>query len=167
MWIDQDSHLLLKSEMLDDEGDVLEMVMFTEIRLHDTIEDELFTPSISGAEYTWYQYTQESLDDNQTPGAANWQLTWMPAGFQLSVYDGHSLTQENDPLEHMVYSDGISTVSIFIERVGAARVIDSGALNLGGVNVYSKTTNGFQVTAVGEVPQPTVMRMVNSLATGN
>jgi sigma-E factor negative regulatory protein RseB len=168
MWIDKDSQLLLKSEMLDDEGEVLEMVMFTEIRIHDSIADELFTPSISGAEYTWYQYTQESLDNitPQSQAGGGWQLTWMPAGFRLSVYDGHSLTQKNDPLQHMIYSDGISTVSIFIEKIGADRVIDSGSLRLGAVNVYSKTTNGFQVTAVGEVPQPTVMRMVNSLASG-
>ena len=169
MWIDKDNHLLLKSEMLDDEGEVLEMVMFTDLRLHDTIPDELFNPSITGDEFTWYQYTQESLVNitPQSRSGGNWQLTWMPAGFQLSVYDGHSLTEEDDQLEHMIYSDGISTVSIFIERIGANRVIDSGSLRLGAVNVYSKTTNGFQVTAVGEVPQPTVIRMVNSLAEGN
>ena len=169
MWIDKDNHLLLKSEMLDDDGEVLEMVMFTEIRLHDSIADEMFAPSITGTDYTWYQYTQESLVDisPESQAGGNWQLTWMPAGFRLSLYDGHNLSQNNDQLEHLIYSDGISTVSIFIERSGADRVIDSGSLRLGAVNVYSKTTNGFQVTAVGEVPQPTVMRMVNSLTAGN
>jgi sigma-E factor negative regulatory protein RseB len=126
----------------------------------------MFKPSVSGNEYTWYQYTQEEYASNNSAdnGRSNgWQVTWMPAGFKLNEYDGNSKSMNNSTLEHMIYSDGISTISIFIESLNDQLPINTGFMNIGGVNVYSRTTEGFQVTAVGEVPQPTIMRMVDSV----
>ena len=165
LWIDKESYLLLKSVMHDEDGNSLEQVMFTELQLRDSIEDELFKPSVSGNEYKWYQYTHEVNygTEVQPAGLNNWQVTWIPDGFTLNVYDGNSTEQEPSLLEHMIYSDGISTVSIFIEKITNKVAINSGSMNMGGVNIYSTTTNGFQVTAVGEVPQPTVIRIVDSV----
>jgi sigma-E factor negative regulatory protein RseB len=166
LWIDKDNHLLLKSEMQNDMGKTLELVMFTELELRESIIDEMFEPSVSGHEYTWYQYIQEEyVSDNSSGNSLSngWQVTWMPAGFKLNEYDGNSKSMNNSTLEHMIYSDGISTVSIFIESLNDQLPINTGSMNIGGVNVYSRSTNGFQVTAVGEVPQPTVMRMVDSV----
>ena len=58
LWIDKENFLLLKSEMRNDMGKSLELVMFTELKLLTTIGDEMFKPSVSGNEYTWYHYTQ-------------------------------------------------------------------------------------------------------------
>lgn len=165
LWIDKDNHLLLKSRMHDDEGEPLELVMFTELELPEFIADDRFNPSITGKEYTRYQYTQQGesnaaivADERQ-----NWRVTWLPAGFRLSVYDNKTPSDNNNSLEHMIYTDGISTVSIFIEMLADDSSIKTGSMSLGAVNVYSRMTDGFQVTAVGEVPTPTVMRMVDSV----
>ena len=97
----------------------------------------------------------------EVSGPSQWQVTWMPEGFSLSDYDERNVT--DTPLEHMIYSDGVSSVSIFIERITGADPANTGTMNLGGVNVYARTEDGYQVTAVGEVPQATVMRMVDSV----
>lgn len=165
LWIDRASHLLLKSELRDEDGTTLEQVMFTEISLHDTIDNELFKPTITGNEFTWYQYSEEERhNDMATDTPLRWQLTWMPSGFRLSNYDSNSMSSEEGvSLEHMVYSDGVSMVSVFIEKMGGGTPETPGFSRIGGVNVYAGTTDGYQVTAIGEVPQATVRRMVESL----
>jgi len=169
LWIDKNTFLLLKSELRDESGKPLEMVMFTELELPESIGDELFTPSITGDEYTWYQYTdgtdaQNSTSSNNDEGPL--QLSWMPAGFKLSNHNDTTSQIEGDFLKHMIYTDGVSMVSIFIEKLETENPSNTGSLKIGGVNVYAKITGDYQVTAVGEVPQTTVMRMVDSIVSG-
>lgn len=164
LWIDKENHLLLKSELRDENGGPLEVVMFTQIEVHDSIPDELFNPSITGKEFTWYQYNPQESDAGAPDENSNqWQVTWMPDGFSLSDYDGRNVSSEDLSLEHMIYSDGVSSVSIFIEKMDDTSPVNTGSMNLGGVNVYARTADGYQVTAVGEVPQSTVKRMVDSV----
>jgi len=169
LWIDKATFLLLKSELRDESGKPLEMVMFTELELPESIGDELFTPSITGDEYTWYQYTDGIGAQNSASSSSDegqWQLTWMPDGFKLSNHNDTTSQIEGDFLKHMIYTDGVSMVSIFIEKLGTENPSNTGSLKIGGVNVYARTTGDYQVTAVGEVPQTTVMRMVDSIAAG-
>jgi sigma-E factor negative regulatory protein RseB len=63
----------------------------------------------------------------------------------------------------MIYSDGIAVVSLFIERLDRHDPDSSGASGRGGLNTYVRHENGYQITAVGEVPRPTVEGMVNSV----
>jgi len=164
LWIDKQNYLLLKSEMQDDQGKSLETVMFTELQVLDSIEDERFQPSIAGNEFTWHQFNQRNvLDENNQDVNNAWQVTWIPDGFKQNL-PGEIISSNTDsPMDHMIFSDGISTVSIFIERLNSVNPINNGALNMGGVNVYSTTTGNYQVTAIGEVPQPTVIRMADSV----
>jgi len=168
LWIDKATYLLLKSELRDESGEPLEQVMFTQLELHESMGDELFNPSITGKEYTWYQYTQgnSASDVPETGTPRQWQVMWMPSGFKLSNYDSESMSTQDIQLEHMIYSDGVSMVSIFIEKLGMESSANNGSMNIGGVNVYARTTNGYQVTAIGEVPQTTVKRMVDSVVAG-
>jgi len=164
LWIDKESHLLLKSELQDETGTSIEQVMFTQLEFYDTISDELFKPSISGSEYTWYEYTNNANRVAEDAGNQHrWQVTWMPAGFNLSNYDDTTMSSNDISLDHMIYTDGVSMISVFVEQLGDQQVSNIGSSKLGGVNVYSTTAEGYQVTAIGEVPQATVQRMVESI----
>lgn len=168
LWIDKDSKLLLKSELRDENQIPIERVMFTRLMVHESMDDALFEPSISGSGYTWYQYTQ----DTGNRGVANnvrqrWQATWLPAGFSQSDYDATGMSSGDIDVEHMIYSDGVATVSIFIEKLDQSDTSTMGPSKMGGMNVYAKVADGYQVTAVGEVPQATVKQMVDSVVVAN
>ena len=63
------------------------------------------------------------------------------------------------PVEHLVFSDGLASVSVFVEigRVeGANLVREEDAATLGTSSAYSIVVQGYRVTAVGEVPPETV-----------
>ena len=71
------------------------------------------------------------------------------------------------PVEHLVFSDGLASVSVFIERArsqAGPRNADAAA-RLGVSSAYSTAVEGYRVTAVGEVPPDTVRAIALSIRT--
>ena len=66
-------------------------------------------------------------------------------------------------VEHLIYTDGVAMVSVFIEKLRKDLSVSIGPSRLGGVNAFARSFDGYQVTAVGEVPQATVQGMANSV----
>lgn len=164
LWIDKDSKLLLKSELRNMSGLPLEQIMFTQIELRDEIPDDLLKPAISGQGFTWYHTA--SVEERPQDARPAWQVTWMPTGFAIAEQDRQSMVATGDPVDHLVYTDGVASVSVFIEKLRDPPDISVGPARMGGVNAFSRFADGFQVTAVGEVPQATVQRMANSVMSG-
>ena len=163
-WIDQQNNFLLKSELKNRTGLLLEQIMFTQLNILEAVSDEMLKPSIIGAGFTWHNSSDETKSVKK--GAGKWQVGWMPSGFTKNNHEMYPLTDSKRPVNHMVYSDGLAMVSIFIEKMDAAIEVSSGLSKMGGINTYAKIANGYQVTAVGEVPQATVQRMANSVSIG-
>ena len=65
-------------------------------------------------------------------------------------------------LRHLVYSDGLATVSLFIEPAVAASEEAEGLSQIGAANAYTTTVDGHMITAVGEVPERTVEILAQS-----
>ncbi len=163
-WIDQQNKMLLKSELRNQTGLLLEQIMFTRLDILDTVPDELLKSAVVDAGFKHYNNTAGGKElIRQTD---KWQVTWMPSGFTKNNDGTAPLTNGKKPVDHMVYSDGLAMVSIFIEKIDSSLKISSGLSKMGGVNTYAKVANGYQVTAVGEVPQATVQRMANSVIVG-
>jgi sigma-E factor negative regulatory protein RseB len=95
-----------------------------------------------------------------------WQIRWMPVGFKMKNYEQQSMTEEQNVVDHLVYSDGLAMVSVFIEKSKQPSRFIPGPLKKGALNAYARLANGYQVTAVGEVPQSTVQRMAISVTAG-
>ena len=87
----------------------------------------------------------------------------MPAGFSMKDYEKKLSEYSDSPVEHLIYTDGVAMVSIFIEKLRKDMTVSIGPSRLGGVNTFARSFNGYQVTAVGEVPQVTVQGMANSV----
>ncbi len=160
-WIDQRNSFLLKSELRNRTGLLLEQIMFTQLDILDTVPDEMLKPSISGRGYTWHNNLDKR--DNVAGTNADWLVSWMPAGFTKNSQETSPVTDGQNQVKHMVYSDGLATVSIFIEKLEIGTELAAGLSRIGGVNTFARVANGHQVTAVGEVPQATVQRMANSV----
>jgi sigma-E factor negative regulatory protein RseB len=164
LWIDKESHLLLKSELRNKRGKALEQIMFTEIRIMDSVPDELLQPAVSGHDYTWYHHASAEPRAEGAPDG-EWQVTWMPDGFTMGEHERQALLTSGDPVDHMVFSDGLASVSVFIEKLAEPQMA-TGPSRMGGISAFARTLGSYQVTAVGEVPPLTVQRMANSVAMG-
>ena len=161
LWIDKDSRLLLKSQLQNKSGALLEQIMFTQLSIVDFIPEELLQPSISGANYTWHR--GGAIEKKDGGADHKWQVSWMPEGFALSHHEKQSLSASKGMVDHMVFTDGLAMVSVFIEKNNAPPESASGSSNVGGVNTFVRFADGYQFTAVGEAPEGTVRKMANSI----
>lgn len=160
LWIEKQSRLLLKSELKNQLGITLEQIMFTQLKVLDDIDDALLKPSMSAKNFKWFNNIKSFnfKNDNEK----QWQVTSMPSGFSMSTQEKESMMNSYMPVEHFVYTDGLAMVSVFVEKINS-QDIKSGLSSFGGVNTYSTHTEGYQITAVGEVPKATVQLMADSV----
>jgi sigma-E factor negative regulatory protein RseB len=63
----------------------------------------------------------------------------------------------------MVFSDGLASVSVFVEPAEATDKKLSGLSRMGAAHAFTVISGDQQVTAVGEVPPATVERIARSL----
>jgi sigma-E factor negative regulatory protein RseB len=164
LWIDQRSNLLLKSTVLGSAGNVLEQVLFIEIEIGQPITEDKLRAELDGAGFTWHTNAESSsgAEDSSVTGLS---VGWVPSGFTLK----HSRTQqfagERKPVEHVVYTDGLAMVSVFVEELMADVPPLQGYASMGAVNTFSRMNERYQITVVGEVPQATVRKIAASVVT--
>jgi sigma-E factor negative regulatory protein RseB len=158
LWLDQETAMPLKSQLIDDRGGIVEQILFTEISLPDSIPEEALAATIDTTGFTTLK-TQTTTLGNGIP----WRASRVPGGFKLSVATQSPIAGSETPVEHLVYSDGLATVSVFIEDPNTKAEVDEGFSKVGSTNTFSLTLRGRKVTAVGEVPRQTVRAIASSL----
>jgi sigma-E factor negative regulatory protein RseB len=162
LWVDNETGLLLKTVMVGEDNRALEQVMFTSLSLPAKISDADLAPAVTGREFSWRE--GEPLNIDASDYESRWKVGWIPAGFTLVAHGKHWLPNSQVPVEHLAYSDGLGSVSIFIERIiGVHRSHLRGFSSIGAVNAYGTTQALHYLTIVGEVPHTTVERMGKSI----
>ena len=160
LWIDQESGLLLRADLVNEQGEPVEQLLFTELRMPEVIPTSALEPRISGEGFTWFQ---EPVDAKaESPANLQWQVPGIPEGFDLVLHEVRPLPGSDRPVEHLLYSDGLASVSIYIESAGEEAGF-SGHSRMGALNAYGLELDGYQATVVGEVPAATVSRVGKSI----
>jgi sigma-E factor negative regulatory protein RseB len=157
VWLDEETALLLKSELVDESGKVVERLIFTELTIHqEALPAAIFQPQKAGADMTWYTRGPETAESQEAPG--QWQVASLPPGFRQDVRRFHRLAATVRPVEHLVFTDGLASVSVFIEPKHEPRDF-IGLSRKGAVNVYAREQDGYRIMVIGEVPAATVRLM--------
>lgn len=160
-WI-SDEGLLLRSDLLDERQQLVEQIMFTEIHVVDEVPHQLLIPEVDIKQFTWYRQ-DEVQEERQSPGKGHWKLTAMPQGFKLKAHHNRKpATGEESPVEHLLISDGLASISVFIERAKDGPQ-EHGSFRMGALNVHTLVFAGHHVTVLGDVPLPTVRMIAESI----
>ena len=159
--IDIDSGMLLKSRTFDAEGEAIESMMFTSFRMLESIPDSMFKHSSSLEDYTW-KTAGNSLNGVMQPDRA-WKIRNLPPGFSLSSVTRRLMSASKNPVQHIVLTDGLASVSVFISKVDDPEHIYQGAHKRGVINAYARDLNRHQITVIGEVPKDTVKSIGESI----
>ena len=67
----------------------------------------------------------------------------------------------DESVTHILFSDGVASVSVFIDRNAATSVRERSSV--GSSNAYSTIVDDHRVTAIGGVPELTVERIASSM----
>ncbi|GIX22053.1 MAG: siderophore-interacting protein [Gammaproteobacteria bacterium] len=162
LWVDREWDLLTRSDVLDGER-VVEQVMFTELMVHDQIPDAWFEPQWLRPGYREKRLDAGDGDDGPPP--LSWRAERLPPGFGLILRDARWRPRSGRPVEHLLFSDGMATVSVFIEpgdgvRRGARL---DGHRRRGALSLYGRRLGDWRIVVLGDVPPQAVERFAEAL----
>lgn len=155
LWLERETGLPLKTVRVGIDGRPVELLMFTRISLRERpSEADLAGPGVGEASQTPLE-----LPRSGAAVPANWRVIEPPAGFTLALQPAHGGASE-----HLVYSDGLASVSVYVEPLTATVPAFSGPASRGSVNLYGRVIAGHQITVLGDVPAATVERFAQGVA---
>ncbi len=161
LWADKKTGLLLRANLVNAKGRVVEQFMFTDISIGNQVSMADLKSSYSGKKWVWHREKEMSSDKVKE---IRWKAARLPGGFSLSRRILRNMPMGNMPVEHLVYSDGLAAISVFIEPRGKKNKHRmKGTTGMGAVHAFGAVVNNHQITVVGEVPAATVALVGNSI----
>ncbi len=88
----------------------------------------------------------------------------IPKGFEPVSFREGLIHASQHKAHQFQFSDGLSTVSVFIEDTNPKRKPVNGIMKLGPVTVAGKTMNTLQVTVIGVIPVMSALRFLDAIA---
>ncbi|MBK7249962.1 MAG: MucB/RseB C-terminal domain-containing protein [Gammaproteobacteria bacterium] len=165
LWIDESTAMPLKTQLCDRQGRVIEQIKFASLTLATNIPDAAFQPQVAAEGFRWLR---TGGDPARTLRAVFWGAFELPPGFRLQARSAQLLPGSLEPVAHLVYSDGLASVSVFVERRRSApgdQPLPAPA-RFGSSSAFSTMVDGHRVTAVGEVPPATVRFIASAVKAG-
>ncbi len=169
LWLDEETGLLLRSELRDRNGRYLESVKFVSLKVGDAVMENALQPDMPAIAI------RPPVGFSEVPAAprvpVNWAIGWVPAGFRIADASTHDATKgaTKDGTKkgvHVMFSDGLATFSVFVEP--APRSAAGGVFSRRGATVLlshdlAGERGDYLVTVVGEVPPQTAQRIAESV----
>ncbi len=161
-WVALDSGLLLRTAIVDAEGTVMEQLEFTALEVKEQIPRQLLQPQ---AGKRVLQLPAAGPSSKPQPGEPlHWHVAELPDGFELEMQRRHAIAANGVEVEHLIYSDGLASVSVFIEpRRESDNPVEAGSSQRGSVHAYTRLLPQQRVTVLGEVPMSTVRQIAESI----
>jgi sigma-E factor negative regulatory protein RseB len=162
IWIEKKHFLPLKVVIYDFAGLPLEQVQFTELQVVDSLPfvNVKLADKKSFIEKEKIDLSARAGQSNSSAQAA-FVVNELPHGFQEIFFTRSPVHNSDQLVDHMVLSDGFSSVSVYMENKNAT--MQSGLQSIGAVNSFSRTIGDFELTVMGEVPATTVKLIAESI----
>ncbi len=175
MWVHGDSGLLLKAVVLDERNQVIEQYAFIQLTLggeidrkwivqHKPTDQRVSGQIISGS--TVFNLGGNSIPKAIIPKESGWMVYALPAGFKKMTEMSRQLKDGILPVTHLVYSDGLAGISVFIEKLGDRNGVKQGLHSNGLIHIYTKVLDENLLTVIGDVPPRTVIQVGESVRYG-
>ncbi|MEN9559161.1 MAG: sigma-E factor negative regulatory protein RseB [Pseudomonadota bacterium] len=148
LWAELRTGLLLKTQIVNEHNELLEQVLFTDVQLGNHMNKASVRPTFVALANDWQYETLSIVSPlNMSTG---WSVSELPPGF-IKVREGfRSLPGLAMPVVHLVFSDGIASVSVFIEHNRGADALPSRPQ--AGQAFFRRQLAEYTVTAIGETP---------------
>lgn len=156
LWRDLETDLPLRTEVLDQQGNVVESFLFA-------VVDPGVRPTPQQVRLRVPDHAQRVRRGERDPQAAPDLIDSLrlPRGFRMAgCFEGPG---EADSY-HLFYSDGLATVSVFVEAEEGGDETSGGVLRRGALHAATLRRAGYRVTILGELPGPAIQRAAASLS---
>jgi sigma-E factor negative regulatory protein RseB len=159
VWTDSETGLLLKMSLSSAENVQLEQIAFSQINMLSAPNTEQMQPRIDmSKQYVMQQEQPVQHVSNQ------WVVAHLPPGYRQIDHVERMVPGKTVPVNQIIFSDGIASVSLFIEPIGKGVRPKMGQTLMGSTNMCAHIVDGHQVIVVGEVPAATVRQISRSVS---
>lgn len=156
LWLDQQSSMLLKLSIVTKQGQQLEQIQFTHLDITEKPSDsvlQLNKTELPVLVDIPQEYQQQELQ---------WHVNWLPKGFTQVNSNRHKISLTKQPVEFVLFSDGLVDISIYVngskdKQRNAEVAMDGATLVLNQVN------EGVEVSIVGKIPSKTAKAIADSI----
>ncbi|ERS91467.1 MULTISPECIES: MucB/RseB C-terminal domain-containing protein [unclassified Halomonas] len=149
LWLDAATGLTLKQSLLDETGRAVETFQLTALE----------RPRLHAGEVR--------IDAVEAPPEDPWRLGWLPSGFTAQPVETRS-GRHGGAVTHRLYSDGLSTLSLFVSPLEGIEPLAPGLHRLGVSHavVRHRELGGRQrqVVVMGEMPPRVLLRVADALS---
>lgn len=156
LWLDKETGLPLKLAILTRKGQLLEQIQFTHLEITESPAESLVQLAVA-------ELPQIIAVPQSEPKKFNWQVNWLPQGFEQLQSNRHRIVHTKQPVEFMLFSDGLVEVSVYVspskEKTRAMEYVMNGA-----TVVLNQVTNGVEVSVVGKIPSTTAKAIADSIS---
>ena len=165
VWTEQKKGLVVKLQTLDAEGRVLEQAAFSELLLDAPVKMDKLLQMMGKVD--GYR-VEESALVKTTASAEGWRQVAPVAGFKpMSCYKRPAVSKSanaavDEPIQ-WVFSDGLASVSLFVEPFDRLKHSKESAMSMGATHTLSRQLGNYWLTAMGEVPMNTLKQFASGL----
>lgn len=156
---DEATGLLLRTDVVDEAGRVLESSLFSEIRIGVAADAKAVLEGINPPGYQRLDSRREAVDW----AAQGWRLRHEVPGFELvGCIQRPALAGDGQALQAL-FSDGLSFVSVFIEPYSDERHRDALGAQVGATHTVMQRVGDHWITVMGDVPRRSLDLFVAAL----
>ncbi|HEX4944743.1 MAG TPA: MucB/RseB C-terminal domain-containing protein [Usitatibacteraceae bacterium] len=156
------SGLLLRAKTLGAKQQVLEQYAFTDLRVGRDVSRGEVKSTFLPQSKDWRRDVQPPDEPNHA--STGWSVALPPPGFRLVGEMQRKLPNRAHPVTQLVLSDGIATMSVFIEPMSNPPRTAEAANEDGALSVFVRPMGENIVTVLGEVPPSAAQQVGRSIA---
>lgn len=167
VWSEKRTGLVVQLQTLDTDGRVIEQSAFSELQLDAPVSMAKLSQMMANT--SGYKIVRPDMQKT-TAEAQGWALRKPVAGFKPAgcftrpVAALAGATNNSANTMQWMFSDGLATVSLFVEAFDAQRHLHEGAADFGGATrAFTRRIDDWWVTSVGEIPAATLSLFAQSL----
>jgi sigma-E factor negative regulatory protein RseB len=167
VWSEKRSGLVLQLQTVDTHGRVIEQSAFSELQLDAPVKMAQLEQQMDNT--AGYRVNRPAIRA-VTADTMGWNLNIPVPGFRAAGCFNRTLASnpaEPDgglPVMQWIFTDGLATLSVFVESFDGRRHQQEGAAELGGAtHIVTRKLGEWWATAVGEVPANTLGAFLRAL----
>lgn len=160
VWSEKKTGLVVQLQTLDAQNRVIEQAAFSELQLDVPVSMGKLSQMMSN---THGYRVERPVMQKTTALSQGWALRKEVPGFhpmgcyRRTVAEPTGIPGRSEDTMQWMFSDGLATVSLFIEAYDSRRHIQEGAVDMGGAtHTLTRRINDWWLTVVGEVPPLTL-----------
>ncbi|GIB75774.1 sigma-E factor regulatory protein RseB [Vibrio cholerae] len=158
VWVDEKSHLPLRADLLDRDGEVLEQYRTISFSVSERLAEIM-------AGLNKVQLPEVLKLPKGSVQETFWQVTWVPDGFQAMELNRYRMAMTERLVESQMYSDGLFNFSVYVSASDNYS-LKGQLVRQGRRTLHSIVKGENEISVVGDIPPATAQRIAQSVMFG-